>query len=200
MSDRRIVVDRHPIPFEPGDSLAVAIVRASGVPGDGGALCLAGDCGNCLAEVDRVAYVRTCQVEAQPGTVVTRHPATVKPQLPSVDWGDLTVTPVSEEVAVRRVETDVVVIGGGPAGTAAAESTRADGREVVVLDAGAGSEAVAIYPGPAVVARDRAGMVHVHAEEIVVATGAAEIQPACPGSRLAGIVTARAAERLVAAG
>jgi len=43
-------------------------------------------------------------------------------------------------------------------------------------------------------------MLHVHAHEVVVATGTAEIQPVCPGNDLAGIVTARAAEALVAAG
>ncbi len=43
-------------------------------------------------------------------------------------------------------------------------------------------------------------MLHVEAEAIVVATGAAEIQPVCPGNDLTGILTARAAERLRAAG
>ena len=43
-------------------------------------------------------------------------------------------------------------------------------------------------------------MLHVRADEIVVATGSVEIQPACPGSDLGGIVTAGAAERLEAAG
>ena len=38
-------------------------------------------------------------------------------------------------------------------------------------------------------------MLHVHADEVVVATGAAELQPVCPGNDLAGLVTARAAER-----
>ena len=33
-------------------------------------------------------------------------------------------------------------------------------------------------------------MLHLEADEIVVATGTAEIQPVCPGSDLAGIVTA----------
>ena len=43
-------------------------------------------------------------------------------------------------------------------------------------------------------------MLHVHAHEVVVATGAAELQPVCPGNDLAGLVTARAAEALHAAG
>ena len=63
----RLVVDGRPIPFEAGDSVAIAILRAGEVPGRGGTLCLAGDCGNCLATVDGVAYVRTCQAPARPG-------------------------------------------------------------------------------------------------------------------------------------
>ena len=41
-----------------------------------------GDCGNCLAVVDGVAYVRTCQTAARPGAVVARHPADANPPLP----------------------------------------------------------------------------------------------------------------------
>jgi len=47
----RIVVDGGPIAYEPGDSVAIAILRAGQSPGRGGTLCLAGDCGNCVAEV-----------------------------------------------------------------------------------------------------------------------------------------------------
>jgi sarcosine oxidase subunit alpha len=43
-------------------------------------------------------------------------------------------------------------------------------------------------------------MVWVHCEEVVVATGAAEGHPVCPGNDLSGIVTRRAAETLAAAG
>jgi sarcosine oxidase subunit alpha len=43
-------------------------------------------------------------------------------------------------------------------------------------------------------------MLHLEADEIVIATGSADIQPVCPGSRLAGILTAGAATRLHAAG
>ena len=196
----RIVVDGRPIEFADGDSVAVAIVRTGEVPGHGGCLCLAGDCGNCLAEVDGVAYVRTCQVAARPGTVVVRHPAGGKPQLPVVDWRDLTLMPVGSKIAVRRTEADVAVIGGGSSGQSAVEAARSAGRDVLLLDARDGSEVVGIYPGPSIVARDPGGMLHVRADEIVVATGSVEIQPVCPGSDLGGIVTAGAAERLEAAG
>jgi glycine cleavage system aminomethyltransferase T len=195
VTEGRIVVDRRPIAFRDGDSVAIAIVRAGEVPGRGGALCLAGDCGNCLATVDGVAYVRTCQVPARPGTVVERHPAEGKPPLPTVDLGDLARVPGGEEIAVRRAHAAVAVVGGGSAGRASAAD-----RDATILDAADGIDVVGIYPGPAIVAREHAGMLHLEADEIVVATGSAEIQPVCPGSRLAGILTARAAERLVAGG
>src|SRR5258708_2838668 len=88
----RIVVDGRPLAFEPGDSVAVAILRGGEVPGRGGTLCLAGDCGNCLAQVDGIAYVRTCQTPARPGTRVVRHPAGAMPALPVVAATDLTST------------------------------------------------------------------------------------------------------------
>ena len=59
MTVSRIVVDGRHLGFEPGDSVALAILRAGAVPGRGGTLCLAGDCGNCLGVVDGIAYVRT---------------------------------------------------------------------------------------------------------------------------------------------
>ncbi|MEA2630038.1 MAG: 2Fe-2S iron-sulfur cluster binding domain, partial [Chloroflexota bacterium] len=78
----RIVVDGRPIPFHGGDSVALAILRAGEQPAQGGTLCLAGDCGNCLATVDGVAYVRTCQVAAVPGRTVVRHPRVDVPPRP----------------------------------------------------------------------------------------------------------------------
>jgi glycine cleavage system aminomethyltransferase T len=188
----RIVVDGRPLEFADGDSVAIAILRAGEVPGHGGCLCLAGDCGNCLAEVDGIAYVRTCQVVARPGTVVARHPADGKPQLPVVDWRDLTLTPVGSEIPVNRAEVDRVVIGS--------HAGESPDRSVRVLDAADGTEVVGIYPGPSIVAREPGGMLHLRAEQVVVATGAAEIQPVCPGNELAGIVTAGAAATLEAAG
>jgi glycine cleavage system aminomethyltransferase T len=196
----RIVVDGLPVACEAGDSVAVAILRGGEVPGHGGTLCLAGDCGNCLAEVDGVAYVRTCQAAARPGRRVARHPAGALPALPVVAAVDLTATPLPATVELHHLEVDVAVIGGGSAGRAAAAEAERAGRSVRVLDARAGDEVVAIYAGPMIVVRTARGMLHVRPGEIVVATGAAEVHPVCPGNRLAGIVTARAAESLHAAG
>jgi glycine cleavage system aminomethyltransferase T len=197
---RRIVVDDRPVPFEPGDPVAVAILRTGEHPAHGGTLCLAGDCGNCLAQVDGVAYVRTCQTLATPGLVVRRHPATGMPPLPVVARPDLTAPAATREIDLRRVHADVAVIGGGSSGRAAAAEAERAGKSVRVMDARLGDEVVAIYAGPMIVVRTEHGMLHVHPHEIVVATGAAEIHPVCPGNQLAGIVTARAAERLHAAG
>ncbi|MBA2372661.1 MAG: (2Fe-2S)-binding protein [Chloroflexi bacterium] len=202
MTDRsgRIIVDGRPVAAEPGDSVAMAILRTGEVPGRGGTLCLAGDCGNCLATVDGVAYVRTCQTDARPGLTVVRHPAGAMPPLPVVHGSDLTHPVPGREMPVRRADVDVAVLGGGRAGLAAAAGAREAGRSVLVLDAAAGDEVVATYPGQTVVARTSTGMLHVHADEIVVATGTAEIQPVCPGNDLAGLLTVRAAERLHGAG
>ncbi len=188
-----IRVDGADLAFEAGDSVAIAIVRSGAWPTAGGTLCLAGDCGNCLVEADGVAYVRSCQVAARAGLDVRRHPAANKPVLPaSSDY--------EPDIAVQRQEVDVAVIGSGQAGRRAAARAEAAGRRVAVLDATDGHEAVGLYPGPAVVARGADGMLHLAGHEVVVATGTAELHPVVPGNRLAGLLTKRAAQRLVDAG
>ena len=186
-------VDGERLAFEPGDTVAVAVVRAGEHPRQGGTLCLAGDCGNCVAEVDGIAYVRTCQTPARAGLAVRRHPAGGPPAWQSS--GRSTTSP-----RVRRMDIDVAVIGGGRSGSAAAEEAERAGRQAVLLDAADGNEVVAIYAGPTVIVRTTDGMLHLRTREVVVATGAAELQPACPGNELAGILTARAARRLHEAG
>jgi len=188
----RIVVDGQPIEFEQGDSVALALLRAGQPVRPGGCLCLAGDCPNCVAEVDGTAFVRTCQTLARPGMVVTRHPAVGAPSMFN-SQSDV-------NIAVTRQHADVVVIGAGDSGTAAAGDLRTQGRHVTVIDSKDGNEAVAIYSGPLVVVRTLTGMLHIHAIDVVVATGAAELHPVCTGSHLNGILTRRAAKILHEAG
>ncbi|MGQ0849128.1 MAG: 2Fe-2S iron-sulfur cluster-binding protein [Actinomycetota bacterium] len=178
------------VSFEQGDSVLVAVLRAGQHPTGGGCLCLAGDCPHCLATVDGVSYVRTCQTRAGTGMEVSRQAA--QPELPS--------TGRVPEVTPESRFCDVVVIGQGESGVAAAALARQEGRSVITFEANDGEEVVGIYAGPLVVARTRARIVQVQCDEVVVATGAAEIQPVCPGAGLAGIVTARAAAALEAAG
>lgn len=177
------------VPFEPGDSVLVALQRAGIHPTGGGTLCCGGDCPHCVAVVDGVAYVRTCQTKATPGLDVVPHPSSGAPPLPERDEPH-------PDVPVLRRQVHSVVIGLGESGRAAAAGLA----DVVVFDAGRHEEVIGIYPGPLVIVRTPAGMVHVECDEIVVATGAAELQPVCPGNDLPGLVTARAAEAFVASG
>jgi sarcosine oxidase subunit alpha len=103
-------------------------------------------------------------------------------------------------VRVQRVHADLAVIGAGTSGTAAAEEARIAGRDVLVLDGDAGDDVVGVYPGPMVVVRRDDHVLHVHAHDVVIATGAAELHPVCPGNMLRGILTAGAADLLRARG
>ena len=171
------------------DSLLVQLLREGRHPTGGGVLCTTGDCMNCVVRADGVDYVRSCQVPVESVVDVELHPADGPPPLPP------TPQPAAA-VPVRHVHHDVVVVGGGPSGQAAAAAED----DVVVFDAGDGEEVVGIFPGPLVVVRTAAGMVHAHAQRVIVATGAAPILPVCPGNDLAGIYTPAAAAELTAAG
>ena len=105
-TDGRIVVDGSPVAFEAGDSGRRCDPPGRGYRcrGRGGTLCLAGDCGNCLAEVDGISYLRTCQTAARPGLRVVRHPAGANPPLPIVAATDLTATPLATTVPLHHLE------------------------------------------------------------------------------------------------
>ncbi len=153
-------------------------------PGRGGTLCLAGDCGNCLATVDGVAYVRTCQTPARPGLAVVSHPAGASAAAPrrAHDGRDRNAARprdrgASEPRSMSRSSA------AARAGLEAAATAERAGKSVLVLDAGARRRGRRrSTPARLIVVRTQAGMLHVHAEEIVVATGAAEIHPVCPGT------------------
>jgi glycine cleavage system aminomethyltransferase T len=161
-------------------------------------LCLAGDCGNCVAVVDGVPWVRTCQHPAAAASVVRRHPADSHPS---------TAQDVAEtQVRVRHSSVDVVIVGGGNSGRTAADEWRERGHDVTTFDANDGSEVVGAFAGPTLVIRHRgrsiseATIEHVHAHHVVLATGAAELHPVCPGNHLRGLFTPRAAAAVRSAG
>lgn len=172
----------------PRESLLTARLRRDDIVA-GGTLCLSGDCQNCLATVDGVSYVRMCQTPDAP--VPCEPQFTPEPLPPLESRGNRAATPT------RTIHCDVVIIGQGPAGRAEAETARARQLHVVTLDTHDGQDVVGIYPGPLVVARTAEGMLQIYPRgEIVVATGAAEIQPVAPGNHLRGLVTSRAADKL----
>ena len=192
----QLVVDGKPQPFSTGDSVLVAMLRNEAHPTGGGTLCCGGDCPHCLATVDGIAYVRTCQVAAKPGMVIAReHFGGEHPLLSDTD------APINRSVPARNLFCDVVVIGQGESGRAEAAAATAAGKSVITVDTQLGEEAIAIYAGPRVVVRtDQEMLVMQPREEVVVATGAAEIPPIAPGSDLMGLLTSRAAEHLAQAG
>src|SRR3954453_18042467 len=105
----RLVYDGQPIDFTAGDTVALAAIRNGQHPARGGTLCLAGDCGNCVATIDGTSWVRTCQTPATPGVVVARHPDGGNPTMLGPDtFTDITVRPLS---------VDVAVVGAGASGT-----------------------------------------------------------------------------------
>ena len=179
------------IPFAEGDTVLTAVLRAGMRPWSG-CLCAEGDCPNCLIAVDGIAYLRACRTPALDGMEVDSHPSDGYPNLPS--------RVRNRDIDFNIVHCDTVVIGQGSSGTAAAAEAAGQGKRVITLDSRAGQDAVGVYPGPEVVARTADGMSRIFCNEVVVATGSVEIHPVCPGSRLAGIVTKRAAEKLSAAG
>lgn len=184
--------DGSAITFRQGDSIAIALLRAGIHPTGGGCICLEGDCPNCLATVDGVSYVRTCQTTALAGAAVVSHPQDgAAPPLPVAGSG---------RVSSTTHFGDLVVIGQGESGRAEAEAARKAGRAVLAFDARNGEEVIGLYSGPTVAVRTPIGMMTVHAKEVVVATGASQEQPVCPGSHLAGIYTNRAAAMLTEAG
>lgn len=188
----RVVYDGTPIEYRAGDSLAMAALRAGEHPARGGTLCLAGDCGNCAAIVDGTPWIRTCQTEARPGTVVQRHPDGSHPSSGGPEH--------HVQVVVRHRSAGHVVIGHGDSGAAAAAALRAEGHDVLVLDGSYGDEVVGVFDGPSIIVRRDDGIDHVHAHHITLATGAAEVQPVCPGNLLMGIFTPKAAAKAQAAG
>ncbi len=190
-----LVVEGSPIAFRDGDTIADAMLRAGIHPGHGGCLCLSGDCPNCLVAVDGVGYLRACLEPAVAGRSVQRHPRHGAPAVPP------STMPVR---GVRHLHCDVVVLGAGTAGLDAAAAARHDGLRVLTVDervpADLQGSAVSVGDGLLVVVRTVDATVHVHCDEVVVATGAAALQPACPGADLAGISTRAAAERHPPAG
>ena len=125
--------------------------------------------------------------------VAESHPASGEPSLP------LGASAIPD-APVRHVTVDVVVVGGGGSGRSAAQAAEDRGLTVVVFDAAAGTDVIGIYSGPLVVAAAPDGMVHAHCQEVVVATGAAEIQPVVEGSEKIGTYTAKAATAMANAG
>lgn len=186
----RVSVDGSTVPFLDGDTVLVALAREGRLPS--GCLCNAGDCPHCLATVDGGPHRRMCQTSATEGMEVVRYPVDVHPPLPAATE--------STDHRHRNGHVDVVVIGGGTSGAAEARRLRDAGQTVEVLESRIGSEALAVFDGPVVVARVGDEIVRFHCHEVVVATGTVDIHPIVPGAALSGVLTPSAASDFVSRG
>ena len=132
MSELRFSFDGSLVTARPGQSLAAALTSAGyrrlGESAEGtarGLFCGMGVCQSCLVTVDGTPERRACMTTAAEGMVVTSRVA-----VPSFD----SPSRLPETPPARIVEPDVLVVGGGAGGLAAAIAARAAGVRVTVLD------------------------------------------------------------------
>ncbi|MDK2983178.1 MAG: hypothetical protein PWP19_656 [Thermococcaceae archaeon] len=90
-----------------------------------GLFCAIGKCSSCLMKVNGIPNVRTCITLVEEGMQIERQDE--KPVLPKTSKPPKWKEP-------PRIEADVVVIGGGPAGMMAAINASDAGAKVVLLD------------------------------------------------------------------
>ena len=119
------------VPARPGSSIAAALTAADirvcrqSAAGDRGLFCGMGVCGECSIEVDGRPGQLACMTPVEDGMRLRRQPAA-----PSAD-----VTAAPEPgPAEQIVRADVVVVGGGPAGLAAAATAAEAGADVLLVD------------------------------------------------------------------
>ena len=128
-----IEFDGRPVPVGSGQTVGAALwaagyrswrtTRHAGAPR--GLFCGIGACFDCLVTIDGVPGQRACVAPARPGSSVSRA-------------GGVPAVSTAPRAASSAVGTyDVAVVGGGPAGLAAAATAALGGCRVVLLDAAA---------------------------------------------------------------
>ena len=123
------------VPARPGSSIAAALTAAGiracrqSEAGDRGLFCGMGVCGECSIEVDGRAGQLACMTAAADGMRLRRQPTAQR--------ADLTTVP-EPHCAEEVLHAEVVVVGGGPAGLAAAATAAEAGADVLLVDDRAG--------------------------------------------------------------
>lgn len=143
------------IPFVPGQSIAAALLGAGqrvtrrtriGTQ-PRGLFCGIGVCFDCLVTVNGRPNIRSCLEPARAGGLVETQEGTGERQraIPGADstrvkdpaGGHAATGPSKPRPTLRQmIDAEVVVVGAGPAGLAAAVAAADSGAEVVVVDAG----------------------------------------------------------------
>ncbi|AEC51269.1 sarcosine oxidase, subunit alpha [Pyrococcus sp. NA2] len=88
-----------------------------------GLFCAIGKCSSCLMTVNGIPNVRTCITLVEDGMVIEEN----KAELPKNKEG-------GKKKEIKKVRSDIIVIGGGPAGMMAAISASDTGAKVVLID------------------------------------------------------------------
>jgi NADPH-dependent 2,4-dienoyl-CoA reductase/sulfur reductase-like enzyme len=139
-------IDGRPVAVAPGTTVAAALWNAgvfrcrislSGEPR--GPLCAMGICFECRVTIDGAAHRRSCLVPCAPGMVIeTARAAAAADAEATPTRREESAGPASGQSADPPVlRADVVVIGAGPAGLAAACRAAEAGASVLVIDAAA---------------------------------------------------------------
>ena len=128
-----VTVDGHPVTAHAGQTVA-AVLLANGRDTwrttrvhdrPRGIFCGIGACQDCLVTVNGLADVRACQRTIATGDAITTQTGAVLP-----------ATSESETVVHSAMSAEVVVVGAGPAGVAAALAAAEAGAEVLLVDNG----------------------------------------------------------------
>ncbi len=137
-------VDGHSITVAPGTTVAAALWRAGisscrrSLSGEWrGPVCGMGICFECRVTVDGVPHQRACLLPCAQGMVVETGPASAPPRAAAAAaLGEEApgLAPATAVSAASTIHADVVVVGAGPAGLAAACRAAEAGASVVMLD------------------------------------------------------------------
>jgi len=124
-----------PIEAYEGESVAIALYALgidifSWSPKLGrprGPFCMIGKCSSCFMTINGIPNIRACRYPVREGLIVERQRG----------WGFLKENSASENttpVSSEKINTDVLVVGGGPAGLMAALTAASYGLNVVLVD------------------------------------------------------------------
>lgn len=134
-ADITVHYEARSVPARAGSSIAAALT-AAGIracrqsnAGDRGLFCGMGVCGECSIEVDGSSGQLACMTPVDDGMRLRRQPAAARADLTAVP------RPCSAE---QVLQAEVVVVGGGPAGLAAAATAAEAGVDVLLVDDRAG--------------------------------------------------------------